>query len=161
MAETALERLNAHRNWANGLYVDWYLRLEEGLPEGDAYCLKMLTHILLAEEAWLGRIRGTSYRNTWGPPLSSLELGSLPTMRQAAWEEILAGSAGALTEVIHYKRFDGTPDSSALVDIVTHACTHGMYHRGQIAAYAARTFPEGPKIPPTDFIVFSRLPQLH
>jgi uncharacterized damage-inducible protein DinB len=152
-----LDRLNTHRDWANGLYVDWYL----SLPEGDAYCLKMLTHILLAEEAWLGRIFGHSYRNTWGPALSPEEIGSLPRQHRAAWEGVLAGSAGALTEIIRYKRFDGTPDSSALVDILTHACTHGMYHRGQIAAYAARTFPDGPKIPPTDFIVFSRLSQLH
>lgn len=157
MADKTLERLNAHRDWANNLYVEWFATL----PAEDAYCRKMLTHVLIAEEVLLGRIFGRPNRDPWGTPLSGEEMRSLRQAHKTAWEEVLNGSVGDLSRVLHYKRLNGDPDSSTLLDMVTHTCMHGMYHRGQIAAHAARIWPDGPKLPPTDYIVFSRLPQLH
>ena len=59
-----------------------------------------------------------------------------------------------LSRRVRYRRLSDGESESALADIATHLCTHGMYHRGQIAAQAARV---GLKCPPTDFIAFSRL----
>jgi uncharacterized damage-inducible protein DinB len=141
-----LERLFAHRAWANARQIEWF----SALPEPDEYCLKMLSHILLAEKAWLQRLAGgTADRDAW-IPVSSGELQGLTRENESQWPAVLASD---ISRICDYRRFDGEAAQSQVSDILTHVCTHGMYHRGQVAAQAARI---GRKCPPTDFIVFSR-----
>ena len=141
-----LEKLHAHREWANQLFIEWYL----GLPQPEEYCLKMLSHILLAEEVWLLRLQAKPTREVW-QPLPVGELKSLSEANNAEWRKVLKMD---LSRNFRFRRFSGEESESNLGDIAIHVCTHGVYHRGQIAAQAARV---GLKCPPTDFIVFSRL----
>lgn len=145
-----LERMNAHRAWANRSYAGWLA----ALPDPDAYVLKMWSHVLRAEEAWLVRLRGGVPENkvwTVSPPD---ELDALRAANDAGFAEVLAGGPESLSRVLDYVRFDGSAVQSTVADILVHACTHGMYHRGQIAAHAARA--NLPKVPSSDYIAFAR-----
>lgn len=141
-----LKRLHAHRAWANQRIIDWYL----ALPQPDEYCLKMLSHILLAEETWLRRMRGEAGREVW-QLLVVEELNTLREINDAGWRDALQTD---LSRVVRYRRLNDVESESSLGDIATHVCTHGVYHRGQIAAQATR---KGWHCPPSDFIVFARL----
>lgn len=143
-----LPRLNAHRAWANRLYVEWLT----GLGEAEDYCLKMLSHVLRAEEAWIVRLRGEVPENKVWTVLSPAEMEPLRTANDAGMEAALSGD---LSRSLRYHRFDGTASESTVADIAMHICTHGAYHRGQVAAQAARL--GLPKVPPSDFILFARL----
>ncbi len=140
-----LERLHAHREWANQRILEWYF----ALPQPEEYCLKMISHILLGEETWLRRIHGEPNREVW-QTLSAEDLRPLSEANNAGWRNVLKSD---LSRRIRYRRLSDGESESTLADIATHLCTHGVYHRGQIAAQAARA---GLKCPPTDFIVFSR-----
>jgi uncharacterized damage-inducible protein DinB len=146
-----LDRLNAHRAWANGLYVEW-IRMPEAREE---YCVKMLSHVLRAEEAWLVRLRGEIPENKIWTLVSPDEMDSLRIANDAGWKTALAGAWGGMERVMRYRRFDGTEMESSIGDIASHVFMHGMYHRGQIAARAAQA--GLPKVPGSDFIVFARL----
>jgi uncharacterized damage-inducible protein DinB len=150
MPEPMLERLNAHRDWANGILIDWHVAQAEPEP----YCHKMLSHVLLAEEVWLGRILGTPHRGPWAALLPPSEMESMRAAHRAGWEDVLNGAGGPLTRVFGYRRYSGAEASSSIADAFAHVCAHGAYHRGQVAAQAARA---GLKVPSTDFILFADL----
>ena len=141
-----LKRLHAHREWANQRILDWV----SALPHSDEYFLKMLSHILLAEETWLRRMRGEVAREVW-QILPMEELNGLRESNDAGWREVLQTD---LSRNLKYRRFDNVEAESIVSDLAIHVCTHGVYHRGQIAAHAATL---GLHCPPTDFIVFARL----
>ncbi len=143
-----LPRLNAHRAWANRRYAEWLA----SLPAPDEYCLKMFSHVLRAEEAWLARLRGETPENKVWTFVSPEEIDAFRAALDVGLEEALAGD---LSRVLRYVRFDGTAMESTVADILAHVCTHGMYHRGQIAAHASRS--GLPKAPVTDYIAFTRL----
>ncbi|HAO98654.1 MAG TPA: hypothetical protein DCQ83_01270, partial [Fibrobacteres bacterium] len=125
-----LERLHDHREWANQQIIEWYL----ALPHAEEYCLKMISHILLSEEHWLARMRGVPGGEVW-TILPPDELNARWSANNAAWREILRSD---LSRVVRYTRFGGESCESVVSDIATHVCTHAVYHRGQIAAQAAR-----------------------
>ena len=141
-----LKRLHAHREWANQQVMEWV----SALPNPDEYFFKMLSHILLAEETWLQRMRGEVTREVW-QILSVKELNSLREKNDIGWCEILKTD---ISRRVRYRRLNDVESESIVSDIAMHVCTHGVYHRGQIAARAASL---GLRCPPTDFIVFARL----
>jgi uncharacterized damage-inducible protein DinB len=145
-----LERLNAHRDWANSLLIDW----QAGLADPEPYCHKMLSHVLLAEEVWLGRILDKPHRGPWAAILPVEEMRAMRAAHRSDWEKVLQGAGGPLTRVFSYRRYNGDEASSSIADSFAHVCAHGAYHRGQIAAQAARA---GLKVPSTDFILFADL----
>jgi uncharacterized damage-inducible protein DinB len=155
-AANPLARLNAHRAWANALHVEWAAAQSTrsasfaSSPDG-AYCLKMLSHVLRAEEAWLTRLRGAVPENKVWIEVPVAEMDALRAANDAGLEAALGEDPA---RVLVYSRFDGTPMESTVADILTHVCTHGMYHRGQVAARAAQA--GLPKLPATDFIAFAR-----
>jgi uncharacterized damage-inducible protein DinB len=146
-----LDRLNAHRAWANGLYVEW-IQADEAREE---YCVKMLSHVLRAEDTWLIRLRGEVPENKIWTLLSPEEMRPMRLANDAGWSAALSGAWGDLDRVLRYRRLDGTEMESSIADIASHVFMHGMYHRGQIAARAAQA--GLPKVPGSDFIVFARL----
>ena len=145
-----LARLNTHRAWANHVYLDWLA----ALTTPDDYCLKMLSHVLRAEEAWLTRLRGGTPENRVWDVSSREELEALRVLNDAALETFVNEEPQALARVLRYTRFDGTPMESTVADILSHVCLHGVHHRAQIAAHATRA--GLPKPPSRDFIVFAR-----
>jgi hypothetical protein len=161
-----LDRLNAHRAWANRLYLgwclDWYPH-PPGSPDADRslpvapaegspeeYCVKLLSHVIRTEFVWLARLRGEVPGPVIWDTLPPRELEVLSAQYDAAWLEVVESD---LTRVLHYRRFNGDPCESTVGDIALHACLHGTYHRAQMAARAVR---DGlPKPPVTDYIAFA------
>lgn len=158
-----LERLNAHRAWANSLYLDWCLDWHRHLPgapgagpavppEGSPqeYCVKLLSHVVRTEFVWLARLRGEAPGPVIWDTLPPRELEPLAAQNDGAW---LAVVDSDLARVLRYRRFNGDPCESTVGDIALHACLHGTYHRAQMAARAVR---DGmPKAPVTDYIAFA------
>lgn len=145
-----LARLNDHRAWANRLYTDW---LAAHAPSDD-FCLKLMSHVLRAEETWLIRLEGGVPENRIWSVLPADEFTALREANDAGMQAVLSGDPSLAAQVFRYNRLDGTPMESTGADIITHVCMHGMYHRAQIAAYAARTGLT--KLPTTDFIAWAR-----
>jgi uncharacterized damage-inducible protein DinB len=143
-----LERLTAHRDWANAQQLAW---IAEAFPAGepDDYCLRMLTHILTSEAVWLGRLRGEAPPKPSGEPLPVVELTAMRLDHGPRFEAELADPG----RLVPYRNFAGVACESTTGEIVTHVCMHGQYHRGQVASQAARL---GLKCPSTDFILFAR-----
>jgi len=111
-----LERLHAHREWANQRILDWYLEL----PRPEEYCLKMLSHILLGEETWLRRIHGEPNREVW-QTLRVEELKPLGEANNAGWRDVLRSD---LSRRVHYRRLSDGESESTLADIAAHLCTN-------------------------------------
>lgn len=149
-----IERLNAHRVWANGLAFEWYGSLPggahpaEGSPE--ALCLKLLSHVIRTETCWLERVDGETPAAVIWETLPVNELETLRRENDARFQSVLRGDLG---RIVGYRRFNGDACETSVSDIVSHACMHGMYHRGQVAAHAARTGLPG--MPATDFLLYA------
>lgn len=161
-----LQRLNAHRAWANRLYLDWCLDWHRNLTEApdtvralpvvpvegspEEYCVKLLSHVIRTEFVWLARLRGEAPGPVIWQTLPPRELDALSAQNDRAWLEIVDSDPARL---LHYRRFNGDPCESTVSDIALHACQHGTYHRAQIAARAVQ---DGlPKPPVTDYIAFA------
>lgn len=149
-----LERLNAHRAWANGLAFEWYRALPgDGIPaEGspEAPCLQLLSHIVRTEVCWLERLRGATPAAVIWETLPAHELDVLRRENDVRFEAALRGEPG---RIVAYRRFNGDACATSVSDILTHVCMHGMYHRGQVAAHAARAGLPG--MPGTDFLLYA------
>ena len=131
----------------------------EGSPEDAVTREQILTNLSVY---WFTRTINSSIRlycesqraGLFGP---SSDVVTVPTAAAIFPKEIFRiprPYAETRFNVVRYTRFGGESCESVVSDIATHVCTHAVYHRGQIAAQAARA---GLKCPPTDFIVFSRL----
>jgi len=145
-----LARLNAHRAWANRLTVEWAL----AHAASDEYSLKMLSHVLRAEEAWLVRLRGALPENKIWVAVPPGELDALRAANDAGLTAAVEADVTQPGRMYRYTRFDGTPMESSVADILAHVFLHGIHHRAQIAANASRM--GLPKLPVTDFIAFAR-----
>ena len=141
-----LARLNDHRAWANGLFLDWLA----AHAASDAYCLKLMSHVIRTEACWLERVRGETARPVIWDALPAEELESL---RRDNDVRLKTGLQGDLGRIVGYRRFNGDACETSVSDILTHACMHGMYHRGQVAAHAAHAGLPG--MPATDFLLYA------
>lgn len=106
-----------------------------------------LTHIHLADRAWLSRVQGA--------PIAQSE------PLEVAWPEIhrrwleFADSLNdsGLTRIISYKDMAGNPHETPLWQIILHCVNHATLHRGQVMAMFRQL---GLKPPQTDLIFYYR-----
>lgn len=144
------QHLYKHMAWADERILS-VLDASDPLMEES---IKLFGHIVAAEAIWLGRIlsrdNGTFTPWTEFPLAEAAEFAS----RNAVGYSELLGSPLDTAKFIAYKTTKGDPMSSPLGDILLQVATHGSYHRGQIAS---RLRALGIAVPPTDYIVFSRL----
>ncbi len=145
--------------WAN-------LRLVEAVCELDEHAFKAalsgsfpslhetLVHILWAEELWLERWQGGSFRAALEPTAFPTP-GSLRDRLQEVHErqlEFLSGlPASAADRVITYVNFQRKSWSYPLRHMVQHLVVHSAFHRGQGASFLRQL---GTAPPHTDFLVF-------
>jgi uncharacterized damage-inducible protein DinB len=143
---TYLAKLVQHCSWANQVWIDL---IAQATPDSrDEYLSRMISHVLLGEQAWFQRImRQELDRDIWRvmPVAEMRERHQLHTQHYAT---LLAGE---LQQPVEYRRFTGEEYRSSIGDILLHLCTHGMHHRGQMAAHASKN---GLALPNTDFINF-------
>jgi len=143
---TQLQRLVDHCVWANQVWISF---IRENCPT-DEYLLKMMTHILLGEQAWFQQIEGVEVKREIWTPKPITELQEIHRQHTGRYSALLQQDLG---RIIAYQRFSGDRYQSPISDILTHLCLHGTHHRGQMATYAARN---GMSVTNTDFINYCR-----
>jgi uncharacterized damage-inducible protein DinB len=114
-----------------------------------------LAHGLMADSAWLARVRDEPFTRPTPEQLPA-DLETLSSQWQVAlsgWEAEIA--ARDSSEVIAYHAFNGQPFSNQFEEIVQHIVNHGSYHRGQVALMLRQLGHTGIN---TDLIAFTRLP---
>ncbi len=142
-------RLFAYAAWADARALA-AVRATPDPAEG----LRLLAHVLAAEHIWLSRLRGTAPSHPVWPALTADECAALADENRAGYAAFLDGLADAeLAGRVRYRTTTGDEYETAVADILTHAATHGNYHRGQIAR-AVRA--GGGEPANTDFITFAR-----
>ncbi|MCM3727321.1 damage-inducible protein DinB [Neobacillus cucumis] len=120
-------KMYQHLDWAN-------LRILETLKtmgDHNSEAKRLFSHILLAEEVWLLRIKGldSNPQEIW-TELSLEKCSNLLAKNKQGFSELLGGLSE--TDIIVYKNSTGKKFSTAVQDILTHVALHGQYHRGQI-----------------------------
>lgn len=153
MTHDTISRLFDHLEWGNALVFD--ALSSELRPDPES--LRLLAHILAAEELWLARIHGRAPRFPVWPSLTLDECARLASNSRAAFLDLLGSlDADALQRVVRYTNSAGYTFENSVGDILVHVALHGHYHRGQIARQL-RTMGLTP--PYTDFIGFARREQ--
>jgi len=96
--------------------------------------LRLLTHVLAAEELWLERLEQVPQSvAVW--PDSTLEVCSTWAGKMSVqWKNYLDGLSPAdFEKEITYRNSKGEQWSSRVEDILIHVLMHSAYHRGQAA----------------------------
>ena len=144
-----LHRLFDHMYWADARVLE---RLRSA-PEPAA--VRLLAHVLGAEEVWLTRLHGKDSRHlkVW-PSFDVAGCEDASRATREGFQRYLAElDERSLPDIVEYTNQQGEPFHTPRIDILTHVVTHGVYHRGQIAQ-TLRLAGHEPVI--TDFIVWSR-----
>lgn len=140
--------MQAYNHWANQLVLDGFNR--QSVPEASR---GLLSHIFLAEKAWLTRLEGSNPAFSIFQVLDTKELAELMIENEQRWKLLLDRETDFDKEIA-YQTFAGDPYVSKLSDILAHIFNHGTYHRAQIASQMRQA---GLEPVATDYIRFSRL----
>lgn len=126
-----LQQLFAYNNWANHEVLT-ALRTT-GKPMERS--LKLLAHILAAEQLWLERLTQKKQTFPVWPDFSFEQCESQIGHLADLWGNYLKTMSEAeLSEICNYANTKGEKWSNRKSDILTHVIMHSAYHRGQIAA---------------------------
>jgi uncharacterized damage-inducible protein DinB len=130
MLSLDLKRLLAYDDWANRETLA-SLEAIDSPPPGS---VKLLGHIVGAEQLWYGRLRGDKPGPVW-PALSLAECRATLDELSRLWADYLDALAPAdLGRAVAYVNSKGEPWTSRVGDILTHVVLHSSHHRGQIAS---------------------------
>jgi uncharacterized damage-inducible protein DinB len=148
-----LNRLWKYNDWANKLLMK---TLEDGGKEIPASCLRLLSHIVNTQTAWLNRVTGEKNMTTAWEEHTLDKCKQMHERTSAVMKDILDHKEEDLFKLFEYKNFAGQTYHSELYDILLQVLTHGVYHRAQIAQEMRRAGLE-PIL--TDYIHFVRTEQ--
>lgn len=142
-----------HMAWADAEVMQ---RLEsvDTPPEAS---LRLFAHILGAEATWLSRLTGSDGEKVAIWPEAPVRLEYCKRLMEnnaVGYTRYIASLQDRdFHDIVDYRSTKGDPYSNSVVDILTHVCQHGSYHRGQIATGLRQ---EGITPPVTDYILFAR-----
>jgi uncharacterized damage-inducible protein DinB len=150
-ALTMLRRSFEHTVWGHRRVLE-ALR---GPPTPPARAVRLLAHLLAAEDVWLRRLRGEDATVTPIWPDWNLEAcAERLTANAEAYHTFLESLTDArLREVVTYPNSAGKVFHTPVGDILHHVFSHGAYHRGQVALLLRQA---GLEPVNTDFITFVR-----
>lgn len=130
MQVSDLRRLFVYDSWANREVI-----ASLSINGSSSRSVKLMAHILGAQEIWYSRIRG---QKAVLPVWPELNAQGCQEQEQRLWnlwsnyfDEI---ESGQLSSSVNYKNTKGEPWTSKIADILLHVVMHSAYHRGQIAA---------------------------
>ncbi len=96
--------------------------------------LKIMAHIIAAEDLWLVRLNQSGEAVVVWPEMSLDQLELHLNRLEKAWKQYLSGiNSGELLQIISYTNSKGEPWTNKVEDILLHTAMHSNYHRGQIA----------------------------
>lgn len=143
-----------YNDWANQRVIA-ALRTAALVEEAHTQALRWLSHLLRAQDIWLGRVLGGEEALTAAWDVDGLAACTERSERStAAWLVHLAACDEAeFRQHIAYTNTKGVGYSSTLREIATHVVNHSTHHRGQILALLRQ---QGHVPPPLDYIFFVR-----
>jgi uncharacterized damage-inducible protein DinB len=126
-----LRRLFAYDSWANREVLTSLAQSSSPLPRS----IKLLAHVLGAEETWYSRILGHKPQLPVWPALEVSSCRAEEERLSALWSNYFDGlTRTGLSEALTYKNSKGESWTSKIEDILLHVIMHSAYHRGQIAS---------------------------
>lgn len=138
-----------YARWANRRIIDALAGMDAP-PEA----LRLLSHLLRAQQIWLGRIRGEEeLPPVWGE--ESLEAcHEREEAGSADWLAFLEGLPEAgLQEVVVYHNSRGRRFENTVAEIAAHVVNHCTHHRAQVATLIREA---GGTPPATDLVFWAR-----
>jgi len=139
-----------YNNWATERTANSIINLDEILPEA----VRLLSHIISAQQIWLNRITGEHSSITPWDNYTIDESISKSVELTGKWINLLDGNGRDFLEKrIHYQNSKGEKFDNSVKDITTHVINHSTYHRAQIAQYVKKANGT-PAV--TDYIVYQR-----
>jgi len=139
-----------HMKWSDIKVLN--LLEEENIRGGKT--VELLSHILIAEDTWLKRIKGEFYDNQFWKLLKLEECRTLVENTNLNFMKYIKSLAGSdFQKMISYRNSRGADYITSIEDILTHVGFHGMYHRGQIMMLMRNS---GQDIIATDYVMFIR-----
>ena len=145
-----LERLVAYTCWANRAWADFV----HAHAAHDEYLAMVVSHVHLAEQVWFQRVYGEETRGDVFSTLPEAELRAIAATSKKRYAELLDSDRD---RTVAYRKLNGEPQESQVLDILNHLVTHGSHHRGQMAAHASRN---GLTPPDTSYITYARTRKL-
>jgi uncharacterized damage-inducible protein DinB len=145
------KQLFEHAYWANMACVQT-LKTQ---AEPPARSVRLLAHIVVAEDVWYTRLIGGSAVGTelW-PEWTVEQCEELAEVNRGHYSRYLDSLTDQmLFERVAYRNSQGVAFETPVQEILTHVALHGSYHRGQIAANLRQ---EGFVPQSTDFIRYVR-----
>ena len=157
-----LVQLSTYNTWANGQLLQVILSLPEEkqnqkLTGSFESLFQTVLHMLSAESIWWQRMKlqeriiipAETFRGT----MKELAEELLRLDRQ--WQEwVFASQEHVFGHVFQYKNLKREQFKQPLFQMLLHLFNHNTYHRGQIVTQLRQVGAD--RIPPTDFIVWSR-----
>ena len=121
-----------YNNWANDRIILKIQKTDLEFEVGNP--LKIMGHIISAQDTWLERVKGTKKYNIylWDEfSIQELEVLSINSHRE--WIKFLNKfNEEGLEKFCDYKNSKGEKNQRKYQDIFTHVVNHSSYHRGQI-----------------------------
>ncbi len=149
--KTYFKNIFEYDNWANRKLIK-SLSVQNVKEES---ILKLLSHIVLAEQTWMLRLKGGDYKNkSFWKLLSIRESENISNENYNEFMEYLnSHEDNDYSKTFTYANSKGTEYTNTIGETLTHVALHSAYHRGQIAKEMRRLNKE-PVL--TDYIAFVR-----
>lgn len=157
-----LQQYAAYNTWANQKLFDCINNLSDDqvnreFPSSFSSVYKTVLHMWFAEDIWWQRLKLVEQVDLSTEKFddSFAEMLKRYGQQSATWEEwVNNASEVQLTHVFAYQNTKREQFKQPVYEVLLHLFNHGTYHRGQLVTMLRQLGVE--KIPPTDFIVYSR-----
>ena len=146
-----------YNDWATGQLIGALEKARADVRESEAlpHACHLLSHLVRAQEVWLGRIQGTDAAALpiWEETdvQTSAERSAASTK---AWLDFLSDlTANDFATDVRYQNSKGQSFTNTLREVAAHVINHSTHHRAQIALLLRQA---GLTPPPTDYIFYAR-----
>jgi uncharacterized damage-inducible protein DinB len=152
----------AYTIWANRKIIDCINNLSDDqinreISSSFSSIYKTVMHMWDAESIWWQRVKLVEHIERPGDTFSGSfeELSKKLEAQSKQWEEWIGNASdNQLNHVFSYQNTKKEQFKQPVYEMLLHIFNHNTYHRGQLVTMLRQLGVE--KIPPTDFIVFTR-----
>ena len=145
------QQLFMFNHWANDQVVSCLMENQID----DEKVIRIVSHILLAQENWYKRATKQQRDVTVWTVLQRTEIVSRLSNSDEKWIDFMKNlNEEDFNEILSYQNLAGDPQQSTFQDVLAHVINHATYHRGQVI-YLIRDSGIAP--PTTDYIKFARM----
>lgn len=136
--------------FTNLLIVDQIINIEDSVKP-----VKLMAHLLSAQQIWLGRCLGEPCISGSAWPEWSLDvITEMVYYNHKDWLSFIDTlTADDFDRHVTYSNSKGDKFSNRIIDILIQVINHGTHHRAQIGQFLKV---DGEKLPQTDFIYYLR-----